>query len=405
MNVPSLKPPGAVTGLATLLLAYVIGMAALATLWPLNFRLQPLQVIFASSVEDVVLNLGLLLPAGFLWRLAHPVRRAPKCLDVLVLGVGFSALLEVLQFFLPSRCASPTDVVLNGLGAWTGAGLHAWLKSRYRHAWLDRVCLALPLTKLLYLTVPLIGLQAWTAGPAAVLGLIPLVVFSATIAAELHARITAEAGMDRARDTLWRFAGGFALLFNLAASPLWARMPDQAGVLVILAFAAALVASFLERWLATRERRFELVAVRRALPWFAGYLALAAWQPVGGQLSALGGAARGLLLLRDVAAFSVLGYMLSQLHSRRPLSTWRWRTAGWLLLAVPAFGAIRLWSGTPDAAELALLLGAGGLGAAIHRAELAVVRALRGPASDRPGSAGRSSRPESGFSANLPHST
>ncbi|HKO53932.1 MAG TPA: hypothetical protein VJV79_39765, partial [Polyangiaceae bacterium] len=97
MNAPSLKPPGAVTGLATLLLAYVIGMAALATLWPLDFTWQPLEVLLGTTVEDVILNLGLLLPAGFLWRLAHPIRRAPKCLDVLALGVCLSALLEALQ--------------------------------------------------------------------------------------------------------------------------------------------------------------------------------------------------------------------------------------------------------------------------------------------------------------------
>jgi len=81
------------------------------------------------------------------------------------------------------------------------------------------------------------------------------------------------------------------------------------------------------------------------------------------------------------------------------------RTAAWLLLAVTSFGVLRYWSGATDLAELALLLGAGGLGAAIHRAELAAVRALRGPTSDRPGSSGRTSTPAGKFSASLPHST
>ncbi|HKU39575.1 MAG TPA: VanZ family protein, partial [Polyangiales bacterium] len=134
-----------------MLLAYVVGMAALATLWPFEFRPFAGHWIAESTVEDVLLNLGLLAPAGFLWRIAQPGRRLVASLDALALGALLSALLESVQLFLPARCASPTDVFMNAVGAWAGACLHDALRRRYADAWLVRVCLTLPLTKLLYL--------------------------------------------------------------------------------------------------------------------------------------------------------------------------------------------------------------------------------------------------------------
>ena len=53
-----------------------------------------------SSPQDLVLNLGLLFPAGFLWRLARPHARFAANLDVLLLGLGLSAL---IVYLLPDR--------------------------------------------------------------------------------------------------------------------------------------------------------------------------------------------------------------------------------------------------------------------------------------------------------------
>lgn len=384
MEVDWPKSPGEapLSGLASLLLGYVVSMAALATLWPLNFRLQPLRWIAASSVEDVVLNLGLLLPVGFLWRLLHPQARLRCNLDVLALGIALSSVLEGLQLFLPTRVTSPTDVAMNGLGAWAGAGIHAYLRSRFGTSWVDRVCLALPLTKLLYLTGPLIGLEAWVAGgPAAIAGLLALAMFSAVIAGALHGR--GPRGDDGPTGTL-RFASGIAALFLVAVAPLWAHLPAQAMLLVPASFASGVFVLAVERVWPYRERRFELVAVRRAAPWFGLYLIVIALEPFGSP--AAGGAARGMVLLRDVAAFSVLGYMLSQLHARRPGRGWRQQrgTAIWVTCAAAAFAYLRVLGSGIAATELGLLPAAAGLGVVIHRAELTLVRTLRGGRSDRP---------------------
>jgi glycopeptide antibiotics resistance protein len=365
-----------VSSLAALLLAYVVGMAALATLWPFDFRFRFPRWVLETSPSDVALNLGLLFPAGFLWRLARPKAILPSNLDVLGLGFLLSGLLEGLQMFLP-RCASPTDILMNGLGAWAGAALY----SRLDRSWVDRICLALPLTKVLYLTVPLIGLQAIAArGRYAAAGtLIPIAAFSASIAAEIYRK---RAGAAPAAS---HFVLSFAALFNLAALPLWTRMPRQAVVLVPVTIAFAWLALRVAPKLPPGERRIEQIALRRALPSLGAFLVLIALPRFAGDLGELAGSAAGMYVLRDAAAFSVLGYVFSQLHGRGRFGPRAESRAVVLALVTTAlFGAARSWELASELPELAMLVAAGTLGAAIHRAEVTVIRALRGLRSDRP---------------------
>jgi hypothetical protein len=367
----------AVSSFAALLLAYVVGMAALATLWPFDFRFRSPRWTLESSPEDLVLNLGLLLPAGFLWRLARPKARLPANLDVLALGLAVSAVLEGLQMFLP-RSASPTDILMNGLGAWAGAALYG----RLDRSWVDRICLALPLTKVLYLTLPLVALQALAAKGryAAAVTLLPIAVFSASIAAEIY-RKRASATVPGAT----RFASSFSALFNLAALPLWARMPRQATVLVPITFGLAWLALRIAPKLPPGERRIEQIALRRALPSLGAFLFLIALPRFAGDLGELSGSAAGMYVLRDAAAFSVLGYVFSQLHGRGRFGPRAESRAAVLALATTVlFGAVRSWELASELPELGMLVAAGTLGAAIHREELTVIRALRGLRSDRP---------------------
>lgn len=46
----------------------------------------------------------------------------------LVLCIGFSAVMELTQLFLPARSASADDVLLNGIGALIGVGIGAALR-------------------------------------------------------------------------------------------------------------------------------------------------------------------------------------------------------------------------------------------------------------------------------------
>jgi VanZ like family len=353
-------------------------MAGLATLWPFDFRLQSPRWILQSSPSDVVLNLGLLFPAGFLWRLYRPKPFLPANLDVLALGLLLSSLLEGLQMFLP-RSASPTDILMNGLGAWAGAIVFA----RIDRSWVNHVCMALPLTKVLYLTVPLIGIQTLAARGryAAIATLVPLAAFSATIAAEIYRQ---RSGMAVRR---LQFAISFAAFFALAALPLWARLPRHGIVLVPITLAFAWLALAIKPRMYPGERRIEQIALRRALPSFGVFLLLISMPRFAGDLADLGGSAAGMYVLRDAAAFSVLGYVFSQLHARGRFGTRSEpRAAALAIVVTGVFGALRSWQLATELPELGMLVAAGTLGAAIHRAELTVIRALRGRRSDRPSS-------------------
>jgi glycopeptide antibiotics resistance protein len=361
---------------AGLLLVYVTLLAALATLSPFDFDWQrPHGYQLGTGRTDIALNLGLLFPAGFLWRLARPGRRVVGCFDALVLGLGLSLLLESLQSFLPSRVPSPIDVVTNGFGAWAGAYAHSLLGP-----WLDRrlqkqLSLHLPLANVLYLLVPLCSLDSLCLGSRLeCVFVLPLAAFMAAQAAGLY------------KHRLLAAQGPFALRYSLAIGALFAigYLPVGAHdslAWALLGLAAALLTGAtiaVPTRLGNSERRFVLVTMRRASPWFVLYLvglACRSWlQHASGTLSDGRGQGGALVLLRDVAAFTLLGYLVSELHARSPLSLRRLlaRCAG--LAVLPALLLVAARGADRELGTVGLLLVAAFAGTTIHRAQLRLVR-------------------------------
>jgi glycopeptide antibiotics resistance protein len=83
--------------------AYVSVMAALATLSPFDFQLVPEREFAVLWLfNDVLINLLLLFPVGFLFALAFEGRVGPRGLHALWFGLAFSLCLEYAQQFLPS---------------------------------------------------------------------------------------------------------------------------------------------------------------------------------------------------------------------------------------------------------------------------------------------------------------
>jgi VanZ family protein len=377
---------------AGLLLLYVVLLAALATLSPFDFDWQrPHGYQLGTGRTDLALNLGLLFPAGFLWRLARPGRRVTGCLDALALGLAFSALLESLQAFLPSRVPSPIDVVSNGCGAWAGAYAHSRLGP-----WLDRrlqkqLSLHLPLANVLYLLVPLCSLDSLCLGSRLECAFVlPLAAFMSALAAGLYKhRLLAAQG-----PFALRYALAIGALFAIGYLPISAYDPLACALLGLASAALTGAMIALPTRLGNSERRFVLVTMRRASPWFVAYLlglACRSWlQHADAPLSDGGGQRGALVLLRDVAAFTLFGYLVSELHARSALSAPRLlaRCAGLALL--PAL--LLMAAGSPDRelGSAGLLLLAAWAGTTIHRAQLRLVRswghsipphsALRAPA-------------------------
>jgi glycopeptide antibiotics resistance protein len=87
-----------------------------------------------ALVSPMLLNMLLFLPWGFLMFIAldtpgRPV--AQSYLLTLLLGMGLSAGVEMMQYFLPTRVTDINDVIWNSLGAVAGAIL-GHLRKRVR---------------------------------------------------------------------------------------------------------------------------------------------------------------------------------------------------------------------------------------------------------------------------------
>ncbi|MBC7609268.1 MAG: VanZ family protein [Polaromonas sp.] len=110
---------------------------------PFRFLMAPLPKYWTGF--DVAINVAGYAPLGFLLALAGlRRRRVAWAVSAAVLGAGLLSLaMETLQSYLPSRVPSNVDLILNTLGAWTGACV-AWVLekmgvverwSRFRARW------------------------------------------------------------------------------------------------------------------------------------------------------------------------------------------------------------------------------------------------------------------------------
>ncbi|MCM3713405.1 VanZ family protein [Halalkalibacter oceani] len=105
-----------------------------------NYNLIPFRSIyrigvFSPTILDplriLVGNILLFVPFGFL--LPAVWRHLRHALVVVLIGMGFSLMIETSQFLFTHRVANVDDVILNSLGVWIGYGFFyvtLWLKRR-----------------------------------------------------------------------------------------------------------------------------------------------------------------------------------------------------------------------------------------------------------------------------------
>jgi VanZ family protein len=376
--------------LALALLAYFAFVIAVITLAPFDFHTRVVALSFQVKPSDVVANVAMFLPIGFLLR-SMPTRRIGRGWPAVAVAASFSVLIETAQIFIRGRYVSPVDVAANTFGAYLGVLLRdraeRWAHWNPRLA--GRVGLDVPLVGLLYLLVA----QVWLSGvglvddPRRSLTTLLLGCAGSIVLVALH-RHRWQHGT--------RFPGHIAppialLGFTAGALPAISASPWLFGGM------GALVGIF-AAWLMRREPavetgRFESDTLRRFIPLFTLYLVLAATWPMPRPCAPLHGAIGFidrlnnaavidlLLLLEQVGGFTLLGYAVSEWRGRRERGL-----VDDLYVIVPATvvlaALLELTQGLligPGASLLRALLSTSGAayGVAVYHLARAHVRALR----------------------------
>ena len=381
--------------LATALLVYVAVITAVVTLLPFQFAVPTeARVMVAGGMLDILANVALFVPLGFLYALARPdASVSPR--QILLIGLAGSAAIESVQLFEVTRFASLSDVIANGAGAYIGAVMQGRLARRIAidARTVGKLSLELPLMGLVYLLIPLLWLDglAGVDSAAPLWPLIALGLFGASLlaAAQRHhfgPNNLMSRGMMTGAACAWFLLGAFpglapratiVLLILLAAvgAFAWVRSADRSGARPI-------------------NRRFESRALSEGAPFYAAYLLLLVAPVAGSRATAWRGAlgfealsvawsANAVLhVVETVAAFTLLGYMLAEFRGRRDarfrhgalyIATW----SGAIALVAEVLEGFRVDGGASGVRWMILVL-SGLYGAWIYHLQRAHVRRLLG---------------------------
>jgi glycopeptide antibiotics resistance protein len=147
------------------LLTYMTLVIAAITLMPFDFRTpQRIAVSFTGSATDIIENIALFVPLGFLFQLTRRRTGWRPLLKAFGFGLLVSAAVEACQLFLPGRDSSVIDVATNGMGALLGAGAAAYLRRGERPPQASVLfTFEMPLMNVVYLLIPLLWLGSLSA--------------------------------------------------------------------------------------------------------------------------------------------------------------------------------------------------------------------------------------------------
>jgi len=356
--------------LALALLGYIILTILFLTFNPFYLAMpERVHFEFHTYPEDVIENVVMFLPVGFLYRLITRRRGA------WLLGASISLVIELVQIFMPARTSSPTDLLNNTLGAGLGALFYDLLASRIALTpkLIGRLRLETPLMGFIYLLIPLLwvnGLALAESGQrwplTFLLGVCGAIVFNDVIRS-------------------WLDLEGHRLILRVALSTgVWFLFGTGIGLLhpfpIAWVMLAVIVATIVIAILPRRfpERRFERLSLQRLIPVFALYIVLLAiwppdrpftdWHGIFGLTTQIQESEwQGLLpRIEYLAAFSILGYLAAE---------WRGRAELTVMQDLPRLLAVA--GGSALALEIIVGFQAG-MGASLVRFVLVTVAALYG---------------------------
>lgn len=325
-------PMGSRSGrrLGQAVLAYLIVATLFVTWAPFRFATAPVQGFSGIwTPSDLVLNVVMFLPLGFLWQSAR-VRHGGLTWWMVGLGGAMMSLtIEVGQLFIVERFPSWLDVLTNGTGAALGARLFDSVRPRVHlgASTVSALALELPLTGLVILLTPLLWVSGFGSfGTERVWLLVPVGAFGGAVLGVVHGAHLHHTG----RVGRGALLGTVAAWFLVSALPGAISRPDvlAAGMTVAVGSAWLRSVGTARARQGQGDRRVELPTLRLVLPLFALYLVLSALWPleamtetwnVGWTLApATTQLSRTMLLqgLEYLAAFTLVGYMTAEYHGR-----------------------------------------------------------------------------------------
>lgn len=376
--------------LSLVLLLYFLGIITVITLAPFHFAVpRRFDVMTTGNWFDVIANVLLFLPLGFLYPLTRPAEREPSVVHVAVLGLILSGAIETTQLFEPDRFTSVIDLATNATGAGLGALFLAAVMARIRlNAQLvGRLSLEIPLMGLIYLLVPLLLVVSFSVAtePMRLIALVPLGLLGARLISSVQQYHFAPSGLVGSR-TIAAVAAGWMIVGTF---PVILRNPGVGTALVVLVALTTWFESSRVAPAETGERRFEAEALRGAVPYIATYFVVMIFLPLAlapsGWHFALGLTGAGndidrqqFQLLEPVASLTVLGYLIAEARGRREqaLRSSGGRVAiecGLMAMAIEASRGFQQDMGA-SGAQLALTVAAGVLGAGIYHSQREHVR-------------------------------
>lgn len=358
MTDARVSPTGRRLGL--LLLGYLGVVVAVIVFAPFQFTAPSTERVLltpsgAEAMRDVLLNVALFVPLGFL--LERTARGRLRVWQVVGIGMAISLGIEVTQLFLPVRWTTATDVLANATGAASGAATSTILRRRLgaSESLAGRLFLDLPLLGICWLLMPMLWVSA-LQGP-----LVPLLCLMAAGGFAIAGAGRSNAARERLpAGVLWPLVLGWsvtATLPGIVAKPSWML----AGIMT--AFAACLMGDALWRDGHGSDRRVEPRAVAAVV------LALLPWFVIRGLLDPFannGMHIREAILewLALACGFTLLGYALAEWRGR---SSRPWPVSALIPMVLGAVVSLPLGRGRPAVMVAAAVIAA--FGALLFKAQ------------------------------------
>lgn len=311
------------------ILLYATLIVLLLTLMPFRFQWPTnLNWLMLSSWSDLLLNVALFLPIGFLFRVAVPLSFIQALFWATLYGCFLSVCIETIQLFLPARFSTTSDVMTNTLGALLGSVVYDIFKANLsQHPLTRMVAIEYPLMFDVYLLTFLLWLNGSDLHhEASRLYLSPLL---AIFGARVFGSVLAYQSIHK---NTWRAARDAIIAVSawmcLANVPAAIKHPEFVAVLIV---ASGLVAAMQLVWIRRNElteRRFELETLKPLIPLYLGYLfALMIWPfdfdgfqwRVDFYWDYIGFNQRGMqfYFVQLFVAFTLFGFVVAEFYGRR----------------------------------------------------------------------------------------